>query len=59
MQVMLMRVMSKSEYLIVQKGTKFTGSGQLGLSKMFLYNTAFFHRLKISVRNASNKLCTN
>ena len=31
MQVMLMRLMSKSEYLIVPKGTKFTGSGKLGL----------------------------
>ena len=32
MQVMLMRLMSKGEYLIVPKGTKFTGSGKLGLS---------------------------
>ena len=31
MQVMLMRLMSKGEYLIVPKGTKFTGSGKLGL----------------------------
>ena len=29
---MLMRLMSKGEYLIVPKGTKFTGSGKLGLS---------------------------
>ena len=28
---MLMRLMSKGEYLIVPKGTKFTGSGKLGL----------------------------
>ena len=28
---MLMRLMSKFEYLIVPKGTKFTGSGKLGL----------------------------
>ena len=32
MQVMLMRLMSKGEYLIVPKETKFTGSGKLGLS---------------------------
>ena len=31
MQVMHMRLMSKGEYLIVPKGTKFTGSGKLGL----------------------------
>ena len=31
MQVMLMRLMSKIEYLIMPKGTKFTGSGKLGL----------------------------
>ena len=31
MQVMLMRLMSKGEYLIVPKGTKFKGSGKLGL----------------------------
>ena len=28
---MLMRLMSKGEYLIVPKGTKFKGSGKLGL----------------------------
>ena len=28
---MLMRLISKSKYLIVPKGTKFTGSGKLGL----------------------------
>ena len=33
MQVMLMRLMSKGEYLIVPKGTKFTGAGKLGLIK--------------------------
>ena len=32
MQVMLMRLMSKGEYLIVPKGTKFKGSGKLGLT---------------------------
>ena len=31
MQVMLMRLMSKGEYVIVPKGTEFTGSGKLGL----------------------------
>ena len=35
MQVMRMRLMSKGEYLIVPKGTKFTGSGKLGLSVDF------------------------
>ena len=33
MQVMLVRLMSKGEYLIVPKGTKFTGSGKLGLNE--------------------------
>ena len=33
MQVMLMRLMSKGEYVIVPKGTKFTGAGKLGLKK--------------------------
>ena len=33
MQVMLMRLMSKGEYLIVPKGTKFKGLGKLGLSQ--------------------------
>ena len=33
MQVMLMRLMSKGEYLIVPKGTKFKGSGKLGLKR--------------------------
>ena len=32
LQVMLMRLMSKGEYLIVPKGTKFTGSGKLRLT---------------------------
>ena len=31
MQVMLMRLMSRGEYLIVPKGTKFPGSVKLGL----------------------------
>ena len=37
MQVMLMRLMTKGEYLIVPKGTKFTGAGKLGL-KLLLNN---------------------
>ena len=32
MQVMLMRLMSKGEYVIVPKGTKFVGAGKLGLN---------------------------
>ena len=37
MQVMLMRLMSKGEYVIAPKGTKFTGSGKLGLKVMHDY----------------------
>ena len=37
MQVMLMRLMSKGEYLIVPKGTKFTGSGKLGFKVFCLF----------------------
>ena len=33
MQVMLMRLMSKGEYLIVPEGTNFAGSGKLGLNE--------------------------
>ena len=33
MQIMLMRLMSNGEYVIVPKGTKFTGSGKLGLKR--------------------------
>ena len=36
MQDMLMRLMSKGEYLIDPKGTKFTGSGKLGLKVLQL-----------------------
>ena len=36
MQVMLVRLMSKGEYLIVPKGTKFTGSGKLGLRLSYI-----------------------
>ena len=34
---MLMRLMSKGEYLIVPKGTKFTGAGKLGLKSALLF----------------------
>ena len=37
MQVMLMRLMSKGEYVIVPKRTKFTGAGKLGLTKKRLF----------------------
>ena len=37
---MLMRLMSKGEYLIVPKGTKFTGAGKLGLKKKKCYQHA-------------------
>ena len=43
MQVMLMRLISKGEYLIVPKGTKFTGAGKLGLK------TIIFSVQKITV----------
>ena len=36
MQVMFMRLMSKLEHLIVPKGTKFAGSGKLGLTQNWL-----------------------
>ena len=35
--VMLTRLTSQIEYLIVPKGTKFTGSGKLGLGLITLY----------------------
>ena len=37
MQVMLMRLMSKFVYLIVPKGTKFTGSGKFGFKPQEMY----------------------
>ena len=42
MQVMLMRLMSKGEYLIVSKGTKFTGLGKLGLNKKLHAQAKFY-----------------
>ena len=44
MQVMLMSLMSKGEYLIVPKGTKFTGAGKLGLT-FNLYLTYTFDKI--------------
>ena len=38
---MLMRLMSKGEYLIVPKGTKFTGAGKLGLSAVGVYKNVY------------------
>ena len=47
MQVMLMRLMSKGEYLIVPNGTKFKGLGKLGLSGSIagVKNLDFFLKL--------------
>ena len=44
MQVMLMRLMSKGEYLIVPKGTKFTGAGKLGLRLLCSVTKTVFHQ---------------
>ena len=41
---MLMRLMSKGEYLIVPKGTKFTGSGKLGLKEYNLWKSILYIR---------------
>ena len=38
---MLLRLMSKSEFLIVPKGTKFAGPGKLGLKVIFTLFTNF------------------
>ena len=47
---MLMRLMSKIEYLIVPKGTKFMGSGKLGLiTTVSLHNLYFSLCLKLLV----------
>ena len=40
---MLMRLMSKGEYLIVPKGTKFKGLGKLGLIKINVH----YHKVKV------------
>ena len=45
---MLMRLMSKGEYLIVPKGTKFTGSGKLGLNSN-LSNLVIFSIQKLNI----------
>ena len=52
MQVILMRLMSKGEYLIVPQGTKFTGSGKLGLNAhKWRYETFYIHVLKGALDN--------
>ena len=43
MQVTLMRLTSNMEYLIVPKGTKFMGSGKLGLTQHDYCYTHFKH----------------
>ena len=48
---MLMRLMSKGEYLIVPKGTKFTGSGKLGLNEFCLYITRVMSMLYATATN--------
>ena len=52
MQVILVRLMSKGEYLIVPKGTKFIGSGKLGLrdASMKCLETDLFNKFNISVK---------
>ena len=42
---MRMRLMSKGEYLIVPKGTKFTGSGKLGLRLQTTYWTGISSKM--------------
>ena len=56
MQVMLMRLMSKGEYLIVPKGTKFTGSGKLGLKTHIPF---VVHFSKIFHRGCMNFKCSS
>ena len=55
MQVMLMRLMSKGEYVIVPKGTKFTGSGKLGLRTVgfsrFSYCLHLYYNLFLQIPN--------
>ena len=43
---MLMRLMSKGEYLIVPKGTKFKGSGKLGLKLYICRGVSNTHQSK-------------
>ena len=54
MQVMLMRLMSKGEYLIIPKGTKFKGSGKLGLTLIYLKST--FGQARFLMNN--NQCCS-
>ena len=57
MQVMLMRLMSKGEYLIVPKGTKFTGLGKLGLNyEPNIHNFTCLHSKCHSIQDV--QVCT-
>ena len=47
-----MRLMSKSEYLIFTKGTKFTGSGKLGLKGKYSSIQFRVQNVILLVRNA-------
>ena len=55
MQVMLMRLMSKGEYVIVPKGTKFKGAGKLGLITINLLITSWLHLDALQITPANNK----
>ena len=49
-----MRLMSKSEFLIVPKGTKFAGPGKLGLTD----NYCILHCMRIAQLNIPNVYCS-
>ena len=52
---MLMRLMSKGEYLIIPKGMKFTGSGKLGLKhNPVIDNTEGLKWLQLSIVHPLN-----
>ena len=55
MQVMLMRLMSKGEYVIVPKGTKFTGSGKLGLNRKEQKLCILAHQIQKSLRRGKGQ----
>ena len=54
MQVILMRLMSKIEYLIVPKGTKFTGLGKLGL-RIILTNLFFLRGCHLNKQTVAHE----
>ena len=56
MQVMLMRLMSKGEYLIVPKGTKFKGSGKLGLNNILMVCELHNDQIKNSIHLEGKKV---